>query len=593
MSRLDGRFWALVTAILLVIIASRFLRLNDTVLNPDEIWSVWQTLGTPVQVIQWTPYDWPPLYYLALGAWRQIVGIYPVNLRLFSALIFPIGAVCLFRAMQRLRGRTAGILSLLAYSALGFSIQLSLEVRGYALLMGLLPLALWLTLRYFDHPNWKRALPLGLAFAAMFYTSLTSIGAFLILGVFTFVLYRDMIWRWWLPGFIAGLLALPEIINKAQIATVRVAATQTLQTPPLIQIFRDYAGLSFALWTIIFLGATVMIVYHERRVRTISAAFGLWALGMPLFVYLSNPLLGFFSPRYAWWIMPGITLWVGAGLVYLPRAGRLAVGLVFVGMLFYPLPRSGEYQIWDRLSPLGDNFAWLRDNMQWGDAILTDVNNTCGALEEWDYYLLTYFPNGLHFVEQPTGQRRLWILNPGEQSEQVQSVIARRYIPGRFVGPPGCLFRLYEAPPDSIGIRYENGLRFHGVDILDSSNPASGPLVRHEGETIRFRLWWSVDEPLPLDYSIKTAIGRGENAYDVIDGPPTAIYPPDAPTATSQWQPGQLYVEERELTLPYPASGNYALQMVVYFWEDPVPIAALGVNDGGQLMLGRVRVKSY
>ncbi len=593
MSRLDGRFWTLITVVLLFVAASRLLRLNDVALNPDEIWSVWQSLGTPTQVIQWTPYDWPPLYYLTLGAWRQVAGIYPVSLRLLSALIFPLGAVFLFRVMQRLHNSTAAWFSLLAYSALGFSIQLSLEVRGYALLLVLLPLALWLTLRYFEHPNWKRALLLAIVLSAQFYTSLTSVGAFFILGLFTLVLYRRAVWRWWLPGIIAGILALPEIINKAQIANARVAATQTLQTPPLIQIFRDYAGLAFGLWITVFVAAVVMIGYRERRFQTYTVAFGLWAIGMPILMYITNPLLGFFSPRYAWWIMPGIALIVGAGLAYLPRAGRLAASLILIGILFYPLPQAGQYQIWDQLSPLGTNFMWLRDHMQWGDVIVSNTDHTCGAPEEWDYYLRAYFPNGLQFIAEPAGQRRLWVLNPGEQPPTIQEIMKEQYIPGRFVGPPSCLFRLYEAPPDPIGILYDNGLRFHGADIINPTNTTSGPMVRHEGEAVRLRLWWSVDKVLPLDYSIKTYFERGQTVYDTLDAPPQVIYPLDASNATSHWQPGQYYLEERELKLPYPANGNYIIKMAVYFWEDPIPIPAPGVDDNGQLILNRVTVKSY
>jgi hypothetical protein len=187
----------------------------------------------------------------------------------------------------------------------------------------------------------------------------------------------------------------------------------------------------------------------------------------------------------------------------------------------------------------------------------------------------------------------LWVLNPGDQPAAIKQTLAEQYIPGRFVGPPGCLFGLYEAPPDPVGILYENGLRFHGADIMDGANPFSGPLVRHEGEAVRLRLWWSVDEAVPLDYSIKTFLGRGETIIDAVDGPPALIYPSDAPTATSQWQAGQFYVEERNLTLPYPASGSYAIRLVVYFWEDPVPVLAPRLDDNGHLTLGRVTVKSY
>lgn len=563
-------------------------------MNPDEIWSVWQTFGTPAEIIRWTPYDWPPGYYLALGAWRSVAGSYPAVLRAFSALVFMTGAAFMFRVMRRLRGFEAGVLATLAYAALGFGILLSLEVRGYALLLALLPLALWLTVRYFDHPGWWRALPLGVALAAMFYVSLTSFGAFVMLGLLTLLVWRGRaIWRWWLPGGIAGVLALPEIIGKARIATVRVEATATLDPGPLadalLQLFKDYAGLSFVLWVLLFVVATGLIVYHERRVHGWTAALVIWAVVMPLVMYLTNPVLGFFSPRYAWWVMPGIALWAGWGLAYLPRAGVMVAGFVLVGMLFYPLRDDGQYQIWDRLSPLGENFEWLRDHIQWGDVILNNPANDCGRSEEWDYYLRTYFPQGLHFVDDPGAYRRVWALNPNKLDEDV---LVNR-VPGRFVGPPGCLMRLYEAPPDAAGVVFENGMRFHGVDIMRDGKLHSGPAVYHEGETVRLRLWWSADEVLPLDYSVGTYLAKGTTILDQVDGPPAAYYPADAPPETSRWLPGQLYVEERALNLPFPAYGNYTLNLVVYFWADGVPVAAPGVNENGHLLLGRVAVKGY
>src|SRR5690606_16273095 len=268
---------------------------------------------------------------------------------------------------------------------------------GYALLLALLPLALWLTVRYFDRPSAWRALLLALALAAMFYTSLTSFGAFVMLGVFTLIVYRRAVWRWWLPGLIAVVLAAPEALAKSQIATTRVQATQTLVLPPLLQalarLFEDYAGFTFPIWVVLSLVVAVLIIRRESRQWALLAALLVWVIGMPVLLYILNPLLGFFSTRYAWWIMPGIAMLMAWGLADLSRPGAVVAGLVLAGMLFFPLPAGSPYQIWDRLSPLGDNFHWLRDHIQWGDVILENRRNTCGALEEWDYYLRAYFPN--------------------------------------------------------------------------------------------------------------------------------------------------------------------------------------------------------
>ncbi|MBZ0300929.1 MAG: hypothetical protein K8J31_14365, partial [Anaerolineae bacterium] len=430
-----------------------------------------------------------------------------------------------------------------------------------------------------------------------FYTSITAIGAFAMLGLFTLIVYPRAIGRWVLPGVLAVAFAAPEVVNKAQYVTGRLAATQTLSLPPFIEalanIFRDYTGPAFVVWAGLFiLGLGLMVVRRSGR-RAHVLALLLWAAGMPVLLYLSNPVLGFFSPRYAWWVLPGLALLAAWGLAELPRAGQILAGGILALMLFLPLPRDGHYQIWDVLSPLGDDFAWLREHMQWGDVILSHDRNTCGATEEWDYYLRAYFPTGVRFVDTPAGFRRIWVLNPKDLPDDLQARLNDQHIPGRFVGPPGCLFRLYEAPPDVEGIAFANGMRFHGAEVLREGSPVSGPLVMHEGEAIQVRLWWSVDRPPELDYSVNTLLRRGSTVYDTVDGPPLAAYPVDAPTETSRWLPGTVYVETRTLTLPFPGANTYTVGMIVYFWADGVPISAPGVDSDGVLPLLQVRVKSY
>jgi hypothetical protein len=127
----------------------------------------------------------------------------------------------------------------------------------------------------------------------------------------------------------------------------------------------------------------------------------------------------------------------------------------------------------------------------------------CGASEEWDYFIRTYFPMGLTFVQEPAEFRRIWYVSAdSDQDIQLHKSIIEGRIPGRFVGPPKCLFQLYECPLDSKGVLFENGMRFHGAQLMHGERPWSAPIVRHEGETLRLRLWWSVDYIPNLDYRI-------------------------------------------------------------------------------------------
>ena len=39
----------------------------------------------------------------------------------------------------------------------------------------------------------------------------------------------------------------------------------------------------------------------------------------------------------------------------------------------------------------------------------------------------------------------------------------------------------------------------HGAEVIVDGLPWSGPLVRHEGEAIKLRLWWSADRQIERD----------------------------------------------------------------------------------------------
>ncbi len=158
----------LLAALLLIVAASRVLRLGGLELNADEVWTVWQTLGTPQQIVQWTPYDWAPLSYLVVGAWRGVAGMHPIVLRYLTVLIFLPGCAFTYRAMRRLGDERAALLASLAYAALSYHVFLSMHVRGYRLRRSrLLPLALSAdAMRYFTRPTFRRAAPLAVVIGA-------------------------------------------------------------------------------------------------------------------------------------------------------------------------------------------------------------------------------------------------------------------------------------------------------------------------------------------------------------------------------------------------------------------------------------------
>jgi tryptophan-rich sensory protein len=583
---------AALIVLLLVIAASRSLRWAGLVMNPDEVWSVWQSVGTPLEIIQRTPYDWPPGYFLIMGGWQALVGSQPLLMRAPGLFALLIGCAALYRAGRRLsRQHTGGMLCALGFAGLGMVMQIGLEVRGYSMLLALYPLAFWFTLRYFQQPGWGRALLLAVTLAACFYISVTAIVLILALGLYTLFTMPRRIWRWVVPGAGALLLALPDLVNKLGVAGGRSTNPITAPIPEAFgQLWWAYLGDGWPVWVALFIIAGIGAVRAWHADQRATGLALLLVIGlMPPLLYLFNPLLGFFSGRYSSAVLLLIALAVGVGVASYPRPIRLGV-LVLLGMLLVlPVPERGEYRIFGVGSPLQANLEWLRGQLVPGDVLMLDPANSCGKAEEWDYHLRNSFPTGLTFVTDAAGHRRVWYVARDVIPEAVQA----GRLPGRFVGPPGCLFRLFESPPDPVGILYANGMRFHGADILEGELPWTGPVVRREGESIRLRLWWSADRPVDRDYSIGLyVLGRG--VFAQVDGTPQITNPAGAPTETSRWQPGQLYAEERTLTLPtFTPRTRYPLWMAIYYWADGARVAGPGLTEERLRLLRLFDVMSY
>ncbi len=577
------------TALLLLIFAGRVFRLDVTVteMRVDEYWSIWQTFGSPQQILNWTAYDEPPLYYFVLGAWRLWVGLHPIVLRLLPILFFMLGSAFLYRWMRHIRSHAAGVLVVLAYGVLGYGIFLGTELRPYSLLLGVLPLALWLTTCYFERPRVGRAVALGVCLAGMFYVTLTAIGAFAVIGLYTLFAYPRRVWRWLLPGGVALLLALPELLSKANLAVSRTGGTSQIRVPPLPEaiagMYRSYAGVGFLLLVALFAIAAMLIARHWRRT---SIALLLW-VAMPLALYALNPVLGFFQARYSWWVMLGLALWLGWGLSYLPSIPRGGAAVVLALLLFAPLPLD-DYQIPG--PPLGQTFVWLKERVQGGDVFVIDPNcGECNNLEKLDYLTRVYFPQGLDVVTNPTGYRRVWYMHGAKPDQALAQVVRQGRVTGPFYGPADLLIQLYQGPPDPVGIVFANGMRYHGAELLD----ATEPLALHEGDSVHLRLWWSADRPVDHDYSVSLRLSRklGGTPLDQSDNAPMIQ---NGPSETSQWVPGQLYVEDRVVSLPYPASGGaYQVWAIVYFYQQPTPVPAPGVAADGLLPIRSLYVKAW
>src|SRR5262249_209707 len=135
-------YW-IAAAMLIVVAAGLILRLRAQPMDNDEIWEIWQSFGTPQQIITWTSPSEYPTYNLLLSVWKDLAEFHPYILDYLTILLALPGIAITYRAVRRLSGEWAGILAALAYSVFPISIFMSLQARSYVFVYSALPLALW------------------------------------------------------------------------------------------------------------------------------------------------------------------------------------------------------------------------------------------------------------------------------------------------------------------------------------------------------------------------------------------------------------------------------------------------------------------
>ena len=309
-----------------------------------------------------------------------------------------------------------------------------------------------------------------------FYTWLPSVLGFLMLGVYTLIVYRRAVWRWIVPGIPAMLLALPLIISKLNSLAYQV--NKPIVDPPasfqggIANYFSLYTGFNYVnypiiIWVILSIAATLLIFYRWRQEQRLNWAFLAWAFGLPLLMYLLNPWLKFFDNHYSMALMIGMAVWIGWGLALLPRWPAQIVMVGLLGLMLVNFDLHYPPYFW---RPWNSTMTWLSEHIQPDDVLLIDPNKGVDKYFEWAYYSKVYFPEGLHFVTNPDGYRRVWYITPeGKRDPATDAAVRKGRVERNFVGPADFFFRLYEAPPDPTkdSIRQRHAVSW--IDFLDST----------------------------------------------------------------------------------------------------------------------------
>lgn len=598
----NRRLWLLagLTALLLFAGWLRLRSFVDFVEWPDEVWSVWHVRGTLGDALLRTPYDWPPLFTLTSWLWVQVVGPRLEASRYLMILISLLGVAFCYRAARALfsaekQDAQWGFLVALIYAVGGFSLFTSIEVRAYAVLYVLGPLALWLMLRWLHKPTLRRSIPLILTLAAMIYTSYTSV---IFVGlVATLALWlRPHLWLRWLGvGLGIVLVALPILPKFLSVSAGRVNIQAGGILPfadQMAEIYRLFGGAT-AFYIPLGLAVLALVVFLLMRPasRRLTLALLVWAAA-PVGAYFVLHYQEYVSTRYLWWVMIGLALLIGWAAVHLPRPVRWLTVAFFVAMPLFPVDFS-TYRIGIRgAAPMRAMLGWLQERIRPGDVLVIDPNCNCGEGHVWDYFLPQYFPSGwLPIVRQPGDAARVWYLyESGAQDPDVAKAVNDGRVSGEFVGPWYFSLRLFEGAPLQTGIAFGDRVELRGAEIVGNRTTFA------EGETLEVRLWWGAAVPLDVDYSFSLALIDGHgNIVAQSDGPISG-----QPQQTSQWQPGQVYTDTRSLRVPDNLDfiTDYRLVVTVYQWWDgtrlvPAANALYPTTRDAYLVLKTITIKAW
>lgn len=600
---------------LILIALSRMHHFNVIDLEPDEVWSVWQTMGSPVQIVAWTPFDWGPLFYLLLGGWRALTGINPDILRVFPVLLCLVGCAGMFRLGKFIGGNGAGWWSMLVYASLTYAIYLTTGLRGYSLLIALIPLATWQAMRCFARPTFRRldGACLVLLLSAIAYTHPTGILAIGAIGVLALAVYPNRWRRWIWPAVLTSIIIAPDLISKLQVIRSRVQAyageigsgpTPSLQStiPAGLQplktveiLFRDWMGDLQLLWVALIAVSFILLIARRRMTRPVFLMV-LWFTLLPILLFFVRESLSLYSPaKHMLFTMIGFSVCVGIGLNLAPKLIKPILIVALIYALLAPIPTN----LLITSTSFTSTFKALVKYAEVGDVIYLDPKLGYIPPEMWDYHTRLYFPQGLQVVTDPTGYRRVWyIRRDGVEDQAAREKVERRRIAATYFGPWDFFIRLYQQPPANVSVEYENGINLVGIEFPDT--PHGIPVVVREGSTLRIRLWWEVRQAVVAPYSI--GIGLLDQTGQVVaqvDGAPMVIdlvldNAPPRLTQVTEMQPTLYYVDQRELAIKNPLpTGAYQLYVVVYDSVTGARVDAPTLGPDQLLIPMQIFVKSF
>lgn len=588
-------------AVLLLAAAARILNAGSWAVWTDEGASLYLASDPAISVIfdKLTENHHPPLYFIALSRWESLVGDSRIALRMLTILGGVLATAIVYRLGRDWFGQAAAFYAALLFATADLSIHYAQQIRHYGWLVLAVALMSLLFLRCLRRPTLPLLVAYGLSVAFMLYVHYLGIALLLAQVGVVWVLWRGSLrdkLRFSGAWVLAGVLYTPWLIAVQQILQLvdeRGLASRPNIAPTTLATLVEFTDLladgqsalivgvcALALWRL--LADWRWSVGSVVRLYLVGIGAGMFA-GM----FVVNHWLPLLTPRTLVFLTPGVALLAGYGIALLPLKLRrlFAVSLTVLAL-------ASTRSIQPRLA--SDAVAReLAGMVSPGDLIVLETGADDNAFQ---YELSLALPDPqppiirtLRWVGTRGGvlpvideidyelrqTQRTWVI----QWFQVSQVLP--FLDGGGLNYVSAMSREmpvgaeYEGlfPDDTITValyqRLDDDPRAFADRLTLHDAIFAGAQPRHL--PLHVDLWWSAQQPLPLDYSVGVfLLDEGGVTRAEHNAPP-------GDTPTTQWQPGDLHFDRHTLTLPPDLPpGSYTLAVSAYWYGDLVPLEVEG-----------------
>lgn len=596
---------ALLVIVLLLAFALRIHAAGERSFWADEGWTMLLSEGPGADTITRTLADdqHPPLYFLLLRGWRSLAGDTEFATRSLGILAGVVAVAAIFQLGRALYSIQAGLLAALLLALADLHIDLSQETRHYGLMTTWAVVASLFYARWWHAPTRANRVGYVLSGIALLYTHY--LGGFVLIAHLLHMLIAvrprsRLAEALFLFGSIClGFLPwLPVVVNQNRVRWTNPLYYQNAlaNSADTVRAVRTaLLGEYYVVVGALLLLGLIAVVYRRQARRTTPPAVTvrlrplwptlllvIWIGLMVATTFALNARHEFLTVRNFVIVVPPLMVLAARGLTNLEPVARLfMIGvLVTVGLGTVDVRR--EYPDWR---------AVTRNVTQYhlpGEPILMDiwvgdfptryyVTRQMGAdtprisLREWrDTYGTQFLPQLLGYLQ---GQDAFWLIKWGaDPLDEYGALIAeagfqrtaRLSVDHR--GTPLVSDRFDRVPAGALA-RFGELFALHKVHLPAAAAP---------GTVMPVALWWSAQQPPPLDYSISVFLLDADGVQVAQhDAPPLEGRAPP----TSRWQPGDPQFDYHALIVPAGlVPGQYEVGVRVYWYGDGVP---LNVNQPG------------